>query len=239
MTIGTPVALTNIQSSTDATSYASASVTPTGNGTVLVAFVQSERTTSDAEVPSSIVAWGLTWSNTPTAGTLSNAWTTGGATNRRMTGWWAYCPNVPAAGTFTANFTNTHIGCTVSVIETSGVNPTAPIVQVVNATGTTTTQPVTLAAFASANNRALYAMAGNLAAVAITPSGTELFEGGHTAPTITMETQYYAPNTTALGATWTGNMISAGMGLELNEYTPAAKPPRRLLLPPRHRSAVR
>lgn len=202
MAIGTPVSKATIADATDATLYTSGTFSASP-GDLLVAFIQLERTTSDVEVPLSVVTTGLTW-------TLQkdNPWTTGGATNRRLFCYTAYSYGTITTQTLAVTMTSTHIGCTANVIAVPGCGEGAPVVQAVNGSGVGgTSAPASLGASSDADNRTLYAMALNAAAVAITPaaSWTELVETGHSAPTITFETQYRVDAYDGSGnAAWTG-----------------------------------
>lgn len=148
MPIITKTDLTSNTSTTNATTYTTASISPGANKIVFLA-VASGLFSGAPAAPSSIVGNGLTWVQ---VATIQNP-----TTNFRLTLFRAMGAS-PSAGTVAINFGATQEGCAWSIFEldkvaTSGSNGADAVVQVVTNTATTVTSlTVTLSAFSSTDN---------------------------------------------------------------------------------------
>lgn len=199
-------------SSTDTTSYTTASITPTANRLVLAAVFVS-RTGATPSQPT-LSGNGLTW-------VLEESLDTGGAVKiflfRAMGG-------SPSAGGVTIDFgTETEIFCGWSIsefsgVDTSGTNGSGAVVQ--STTGSATgaaSLSVTLGAFASTAH-ATYGCIGINLNTAITPGSgfTELGEHNNSGtPNRSIESEFKATNDTGVDWSWTGNTTSHGIAVEI------------------------
>ncbi len=147
----TPSMLTVSGSTTDATSYATASVSPSANALVLL-WVASQHASSLNTV-SSVTGNALTWVQVDTQASTSN-------TTRRLSLYRALGAS-PSAGAITIDFgANTQTACTWGVVQftnvnTSGTNGSGAVVQSaknVDGTNSATTITNTLSAFENAKN---------------------------------------------------------------------------------------
>lgn len=132
--------LTSNVSTTDATSYNTASITPTTGSVVFV--MCSSRISSGTVNDIIVTGCGLTWTFV-----LKN-----GPGARQVQLAWGYAAS-PSTGAVNISFngqTQSHI--MYSVFELAGVDTSAPIVQTATGNGTDNSIEVTLGAFASADN---------------------------------------------------------------------------------------
>lgn len=150
--------LTSFSSDTDATSYATSSISPSANKPILATVTSSKATTPDTPTLSGN---GLTWVQIDT----NNFDTVG--TQRTITMFRAMGTS-PTSGAVTASFAGTQTACVIIIDElsgtdTSGTNGSGAIVQSAKnaeASQAANTFTVTLAAFSSTNN-ATYGSASN------------------------------------------------------------------------------
>lgn len=141
--------LTSGQSSTNATSYATASITPTA-GRLLLAIIENGDDSAPSEDPSSLSGNGLTWE-------FLDSVSHGGGFNRFGV-WFALTGAAPSAGAVTINFAATKANCVWQIIEVAGIDDVSPIIQSDSAVGTSTTPSVTLGAFSHADNYTFFAV---------------------------------------------------------------------------------
>jgi hypothetical protein len=208
----TEAALTSGSSGADASSFATASISPTANRLIIVAVHSAAVTAANAGPPSGISGAGLTFA---ALGTAQSDTTFGTALSL-----WRAMSASPSTGALTITFANPQTAINWSVfeldgIDTSGTNGSGAVNSNTagnkNA-GATASVTATLAAFASANNGAIAATCSLVAGVTIptcTPDTgwTEIHDTGVADVSISLaiETQWRASNdTTALG-TWSTN----------------------------------
>ncbi len=206
-------------SSTDnTTGYTTGSITPTASRLQTIAILSSESTT--AETPTSVVGCGLTWVLIPGAETYCHP----SAVTRRLSVWRARGSS-PTTGTLTITFANAMTSCLWSWSEhtnadTSGLNGSGAIVQVVTSTaaGGSSTMTNTLAALEHSTN-VHYAALGVAAGDTITADAdfTEIGKDTEATPASSIGTQR-AANQTAVTPTWTS--ASAGcISIEIKSGT--------------------
>ena len=142
--------LTTNKSETDGTGYTTASITPTANALVLV-MVSAVRADGITYSDPTLSGNGLTWVAIGTVKEDDAGGSRRGGTLFRSMG------ASPSAGAITITYGASHESCAWSVaeftgVDTTGTNGSGAVVQVVTATGTSTTPSVTLAAFGSSSN---------------------------------------------------------------------------------------
>ncbi len=207
--------LTSFQSSTDATSYATASITPTANYLVLASVSSSKATTPDTPTLSGN---GLTWVQIAT-----NNFDTAG-TQRTVTLFRALGAS-PSAGALTASFGgNTQLSCTITVdqfsgVDTSGTNGSGAIVQSATnaeASQAAATFTVTLAAFSDTNN-ATYGTAtnGDSSNFTVGTGFTSLGASGSATPLVNTFSEWRADNDTTVTFGGAIGYSSGGIGVEI------------------------
>ena len=190
-----PALVTENQSTTDGTSFATASVTPAANVLHLLCITGAHATA--AETPNSVTGNGLTW----TAVTNGSAPTSGGT---RRVSWFYAWGAAPSAGAITIGFATTHTACAWSLIALPGAVLAAPR-QATSNTANSTTVTGTLAALDSANSVHLYGL-GRGATEASNPPATggwaELSDRTYATPAGALEVAW-AKNDTTADPTWT------------------------------------
>lgn len=208
-------------STTDGTSVATASFTPTAN-TPLLAVYQAHRTDSTAPTDPS-VSGHATWTQIDAL-----TWATAGTNRRRL---WIFAGDPggsPGASAITfSHGATTHHAFQWSVFELSGTDyPTTTLanlfVQIVKTTVETTgtaTGDITLAAAGAADNRAFLAMGcGAVASEAITErtNWTEIHEAAADTPSANLQTSWRSDafETTA-SASWTSSVKFGAMAFEI------------------------
>lgn len=217
----TEAALIGSGSTANATSYATASYTPTATKLILAHIVNS-RSAGTVSTPT-MTGNSLTWVQISTV--------TNSAATKRST-WFRAMAGSTSAGTDTIDFAGvTQNNCAWSIfelagIDTTGTNGSGAIVQSVTGTANAVaTLSITLAAFGSSGNGAVsgFVIDNNLA---VTPDTgwTEIHEAqvSDGADSITNETQWRADNDTTAAASWTGNQIVAGIAIEIKAAGGAA-----------------
>jgi hypothetical protein len=208
----TQAALTSGTSATNATSYATASISPTANRLIVVAVHSPASTAANAAAPSGISGAGLTFVK------LVDRANTAFGTAVSL---WRAMDAAPSTGALTITFANQQERCAWSVFEfdgvdTGGSNGSAAVnsntASATNA-GTTASATATLAAFAGANNGAVMAT-GFFDATGVVKTCTPdtgwteihdlgLTEAGNRA--LSIETQWRADNDTTAVGTWSAN----------------------------------
>lgn len=196
-----PAILTASGSATDASSYATASVTPTANALILASVFNI------AVGPATPTASGngLTWVAVASVAVVNNARTT---LFRAMGA-------SPTAGAITFDFggqtqQNAHWTVTeVTGVDQSGTNGSGAVVQSATASGTSAAPSVTLAAFARAAN-GTYGVIGVNATDAITP-GTGFTELSDTAlvESNNIEDEWRVDNDTTVDWSIASNLFAA------------------------------
>lgn len=147
------IAVTHLTSSydnVDRTNYDTASISPTANRWLVIDVFQGS--TLDLTAPT---ITGLVGGSSLTF--VQEASLSYGGATRRLTRFYAWTGAAPGTGTIDINFTLGQIGCAWIVYEISGADETDPFVQSATAAGggAATSVAVTLAAFASSDNRPL------------------------------------------------------------------------------------
>lgn len=205
--------LTGNSSLTDASSYATASVSPAANRLVLIA-VYSRVSSGTPNTPS-ISGNGLTWENIATvvAGTL---------TNRKISLFRAMSAS-PSSGAITIDFAGqTQTECNWSVCEFSGVdksgsNGSGAIVQsdAENQGSPITSFSLTMSAFGSQSNMA-YGVVGHATNEATTPGSgfTTIHDVSSTGNNQTILTEYKL-NEPTVSASWATGTTGAGIVVEI------------------------
>lgn len=182
-------------------------VTPPSGKLLLMAVLCTHTTT--AESPSSVTAYGLTWTAVPGAA-VSHA---GGA--RRIT--WLYAWGTPVNGTPTITFATGHLSCSYSVLVMHGASMVAPLQTATNS-GTGTTITVTLpGAFENAKNVHIYALSRVANEDSVPPAAggwVELTDIASTAPAGRLQVAYAANDNTA-DPTWATSGGAGIVGLEI------------------------
>lgn len=187
--------VTSAGSSTDATTYATSSVTMKAGKLYLMSVENSHGSSATAV---STISGGPTFTSRSTTQYNSNL-------NR--TSIWSAAPTVDYVGTLTIDFgATTQTGAVWSLDEVTGVDTSTNdgIVQNATGTGNSTTPLATLAAFGSANN-ATFGAHGQAANNAVTPGSgfTEISDVGAATPPQRIETAWRVDNSTAVGCTIT------------------------------------
>lgn len=192
-----PTVLAENSSSVDGTSFAfGESASPAANRLLLMAVGCAHATA--AEVPNSISAYGLTWTQVP-GGTISY-----NAGVRRVTWFYAWGSS-PSSGTVTVGFATTHTYCVYAVIQCAGAKLAAPRQATTNSAAGATTITGTLAALAYSANMHIYAKLHNAAEVASPPSSggwAELTDRSVTVPVGAMEIAWTTSGDLTADPTW-------------------------------------
>ena len=213
--------LTSGSSTTDASSYTTASITPSANKLILVA-VTIRNDTSDAASAPTISGNGLTWVqiNTQSFGARQNL------TLFRSMG------ASPSAGVITIDTggdTMDMVSWTVAEfdgVDTSGTNGSGAIVQnAVNSTTGATSLTVTLAAFGSANNATYGTFTHSQfnEGIAQGTGFTELADS-FAAGVYGTESEWRNDNDTSVDASWVTSTRGAGIAVEIKASAGAAAP---------------
>lgn len=207
-------ALTSFATTTDATSFTTSSITPTGNSLVIAAFLHAK---ASAVVPTSVVGCGLTW--------VMFANNDLGVTNRKLTLWRALGA-APVPGAVTVDFSGVlQDACGWVLVEfanviQAGTNGSGAIIQVVDtASGNDPSPTTTLAAFSSPDN-ATYGAFGVANTSGFT-AGSGFAELGdvNAAGVGSLMAEWVASNDTSVDATCTSGTWGA-VGVEIGFATP-------------------
>lgn len=208
----TNTALTAFATDTDATSFVTASITPTTNRLAL-AWVLNDIIGGTPNVPT-LTGCNLTW-------VLVDGFTLAVDGTIRLNLFRALSAT-PTTGAVTIDCGGQSTDLCIALISefdgitTGGTNGSAAIVQVAHAEGTGTTALVTLAAFASAlNGTAAGMFAGGTATVAPGSGFTEIHEATTTVTARIGQSEWRADNDTTADMTWTGSTPWGIIGVEL------------------------
>ena len=213
--------LTSGGSSTDTTSYTTASITPSASKLILAAVVNWCNNASTA--PTIAVANGLTWVEV-----LTNPYVSGD-TSRRITLFRAMGA-APTTGAYTITTPANTFGCHWAIIEfgnvnTGGTHGSSAVVQSAEAESTgSTTITVTLGAFGSTNNATFGCFGSATTATTWTPGTgfTEISDGGSDGQSLL--TEWRVDNDTSVDATAStlGGVGIAGIAIEIAEVVVSA-----------------
>lgn len=190
--------LTSGGSTTDGTSFTTASISPSANKTVLVAIASRAGT-----APTSVTGNSLTYTKEfETADGLLSYWRSSIGTG--------------TAGTITITFGASQTACVWSVFELDGDDTSAPIVQEVEGSGNATSGSITLASFSSAENATLGIFSHN-ANEATTPGTgfTEIHDQAQLNSSISIQTEFRSDNDTSVDASWVTSSLWRGIAVEL------------------------
>lgn len=210
--------LTQFNSDTDDTSYATASITPSADKLIIAIVTSSKGSAPD--VPT-LAGCNLTWVQIAT----NNYDSTG--TQRTMTMFRALGSS-PTSGAVTATFAGTQTACTIIIDEitnadTSGTNGSGAIVQSATnaeASMASATFTVTLAAFSNTNN-ATYGAFSN--GDSTTPTAGTSFTGigaaATTTPIIKSMSEFQAANDTTVTFEAAAGNTAGGIAIEIKAKT--------------------
>ncbi len=190
-----PTLVTEDQSSTDGTSFLTASVTPAANVLHLLAVTCAHATA--AETPNSVTGNGLTW----TAVTNGSAPTAGGT---RRVAWFYTWGAAPSAGQITIGFATTHTACAWSLTKFAQASLAAPR-QATSNTANSTTVTGTLAALRDSSSVHVYALGRGATEASNPPAAggwAELSDRTYATPAGALEVAW-AKNDTTADPTWT------------------------------------
>lgn len=209
------IAATNLtanRDSTDAASYTTASVSPTGNDLILVAVLNSKGTTPDTPT---ISGGGVT--------TWTQVATRLRSTANRLTVFRGVAPASPTPATIVIDFAGaTQTSCAWSVgdysgCDTGGTNGSNAIVQEVdNDFAGATSASITLAAFGDAANATYGAFHHGANETTTAGTGfTRLSDVFGSAPSNALMVEFRNDNDTTVDASWSSSSPSIGIAIEL------------------------
>lgn len=205
--------LTALQNGADATTYSTASVSPSASSLILVAVYGSR-----------------VGGNVPSVPTVTSAFATGGWTqeadipaaggNMRLTVFSAVTTGTPGSGAVTADYgATTHAGCVIIVDQVTGQHATPTTgtnEQVDEDTGTLTSKSATLPNALSNSDSAVYAaFTHNTNERHAATDGTELGDTGHSGPTRNMSTVYQVNDLTVATGWATGSSVALSAAIEV------------------------
>lgn len=214
MAIDTPTVLDDGSDTTDASSYATPSISPTGSALVL-AFVVNGRTDGTSSKPTGLSGNGLTWVEILT-GTTPNGNVTG--TLYRAMG------ASPSSGAVTISFSGTQHNCAWHVIQatnvdTSGTNGSGAVVQAQTETPDTDQTPEIILnnAIGSGNASLGFFVANSTSATWAPGSGyTRLgTDNAITSPTLESLVEYDVTGTTTVNADYAQGSGKVYFGIEV------------------------
>ncbi len=203
---------TSGSSASNATSYATASITPTASRLLLLS-VANNVFSGTATTPTATGGGGLTWVQV----------TTVASGTYRTTLFRAMKPSGLTSGTVTIDFAGaTQQRCAWSITEfasmiTAGTDGAGAIIQSgVTSAATGTTGLVTLGAFTATENATFGAFGRALEEVSAPGSGfTELSDSQVSAEALSLETEWRNDNDTTVDATWSTSSRWMGIGVEI------------------------
>lgn len=212
--------LTTAGNNADATSYASASITPTANRLIL-AWFYSDHATVEPNAPT-VTGNGLTW-------VLVASRTQG--TNRRMTLYRAM-GSAPTAGAVTFDLAGqTATGAMWSIAEFSGVhtggtNGSAAIANKgANSASTGTSLIVTMQPFSDTDNATAGAFMHAANETRTVGAGfTSIGVINQASPNVSLGSQFLASNDTTVDASWTTTSANIGIAVEIREAASVITP---------------
>ncbi|KKL21001.1 hypothetical protein LCGC14_2449830 [marine sediment metagenome] len=217
----TQAALTEAANTTDATSFTTASITPTANRLVLVA-VHAGTSTGDSPANTPTISGnGLTYVQIATIGVND----TGGGNLKQTLTLFRAMGASPSTGVITIDFAGeTQVGCIWGVdefagIDTGGVDGADAVVQSAtnsDDTASVNSLTVTLAAFGDAGN-ATYGTFGIARNQAFTEGTgfTEISDLGHGTPNRRLQTEWRDDNDTSVDVSWTDAADCFGIAAEI------------------------
>lgn len=174
-----PTLLTSNAVTTNATSYTTASISPTANRLLLAFFLNCDETA--APLDAAISGLGLTWFGAGAQNFNSIA-----TPRKRVKAYFAITGASPGSGTITFNLSaQTHEGASWAIAEVENTDLIDPLVQVGgNANDNSKFFSVSLATFADPVNNATFGWFGwdDTSTFSPTAPFVELFEGGNTLP---------------------------------------------------------
>lgn len=195
-------------SDADATSYETASITPTAGSLGLVAV--ASRTSGTAPIPT-VTGCDLTWVQVATSSS---------AATRRLTVLRAL--GTPTTGALTISFgADSQLSGAWSIaefagVDTSGANGAGAVVQSVTNTGTATSGSVTLAAFERSANATYGAFGFQANETANAGNGfNKLGQGSAATPALTAMSEWRNDTDTSVDAAWTTSVIWHGIAIEI------------------------
>lgn len=199
------------------TSYATASWTPTASRLILVAVCNASGT--DALVPTSVTGNGLTYTLVATSQRAD--------LQRRVSVYRAYNTGSATAGAITVTFSASQQGCLIHISQYTGTGGSGD--NGASAMGSTpatpnwasTSNPSMTLAFDDATNSATYGAFSHGAAMTAGSGFTQLADTSHINPTSEMMTEFQASVDTTVDVT-AGSGQGCGVALELK--VPAAAP---------------
>lgn len=200
-------ALTGATTATNGTSFATASITPSANVT-LIAFFHSSRGGTPTTPTAS--GNGLTWTNRSSV-TIGDV---------RIT-LFSATGSSPSAGSITFSTgaeTQNRAGWSVFEISGSDYATTDGIrtANIVTATGTGSILSMTLGAFANVNNGAIAGYGIKIAEAITADSGwTEIHDLQNATESLSIETQFIASNDTSASGDWATNADSSSIAAEI------------------------
>jgi hypothetical protein len=214
--------LTNGNNTTDATSFTTASISPTASRLLILA-VDSSIASGTSAAPT-VTGNGLTWVEFGVGGEYGSA-------DRGI--WLFRAMGSPSAGTVVIDFAAvTQTNCNWSIneftgVDTTGSNGSGAIVQTVKDIGATagTSASVSLAAFGSANNMAFGAFSHAAAEAKTVGSGfTALSNTGNITPGLSLMCEYKL-NSTTVDASWASTVNRGVIAAEIKEGVSGPTPP--------------
>ena len=209
----TATLLTSGSSTTDSTTFTTASISPTANRLVVIK-VGSGDAGSAAVAPTSVVGAGLTFASINDQ-TVNNGFS-------RVAVWRALSAS-PGSGALTITFSATMESCVWIVeeyadVDTGGTNGSAAIVQSAKASGIgTTSGSVTLAAFGDAVNNAVSSAWHHSNNFVVTPEAgyTEITELNEPSWTAQLESSWKIGEDTTVTASWSAISSWGGICFEI------------------------
>ena len=199
--------LTTAGNGTDASSFATASVSPTASRILIIAIQNSHGTTPATPT---VTGLNLTWTERKTQLFATNL--------RRLTVFTATSGAIPGSGALTIDFAAaTQTVCGWSLSEFSEVSALAPVVQAVGNAANSNTGEVALAAFADAVNNATYgafAGADNTTASAGTDF-TLLGTAAFSSPLAVIASEWRLGEDTSVDMALGGSQNYGGIAMEL------------------------
>lgn len=208
--------LTSGEDATDATSFTTASVSPSDNALVLVA-VLSRRQSATPDQPTLSGGGMAAWTHV-----AGSAFSSSGTQRARLDVFRAL-EATPGTGTLTIDYAGvTHSKAAWSIVEftdvdTSGSNGAGAIVQSGTDSGTATSSTVTLSAFGSANNAGYGAFAHNANEATTEGSGfTELHDVAGSAPASGLQSEWKV-NDASVDASWSTSSLYGAVAAEVKQ----------------------
>jgi hypothetical protein len=198
--------ITSGTSTTDGTSFVTASVTLKARPGLMYALVFINSKASAAEAATTVQTTGAALSFTS-----RNSQLYGASTEGRVSMWTAV-PTADVTDTITISFTGTQTGAAWALVAFTNVDTTTNdgIVQTAVGSGDSTTPLATLGAFGSSNN-ATFGLNANLADTSTTPGAgfVELYDINYATPTNCLQAQYTSDNDTTSDGTITSGQWGA------------------------------